>query len=80
MPSNSAVVRPEDVILRFPQEKQKQSTSLPQYPTEQQVNHLFIHIDEHNDILQKKRANYGIAVVLSFFLGFGMAFLVRVCD
>ena len=72
MSSNSAVVRPEDVILRFPQEQKLAKQ-------EQTVNHLFVHIDEHNDILARKRANYGIAVVLSFFFGFGMAFLVRVC-
>lgn len=67
------IVRVEDVVLHFPPTKPTQIRPEP-------LHHFcFIHIDEHKKIIASKKANYGLAVLLSFFLGFGMAFLVRVC-
>ena len=68
------IVRVEDVVLHFPPTKPKQIRPEP-------LNHFvhFIHIDEHQKILASKRANYGLGVLVAFFLGFGLAFLVRVC-
>ena len=76
----SAVVSPDDVLIEFTEpQRQKIHKLVQDAQSSMNSHHLFIHIDEHQRIIASKRANYGIGIVFAFFLGFGIAFLIRTC-
>ena len=64
----SAVVRPEDVHIEFPVPQQTVTPST-----------LFIHIHEHQRILDTKRSTYGLFIVFALCLGVGLGMLFKTC-